>query len=410
MTEMWKSSSSLLILLILCFFGQPAHAGCPLFSDVITHGSYGLADNQGHVLASCNIDTPFIPASIIKIPTALVAFQVLGGGYRFKTELYSDFEHNLYIRGFGDPLLISEEVLLIGEICKQQGLTEIRDIFIDDSVFDLQYQPPGRGTSSNPYDAPIGATVVNFNTVSIRVDKTHNVHSAEPQTPTVPIMKEIGKVRRTGRYQVNICQKSCDLEERMARYTAELFRAQLKKIGIKGKGRFGRKSVPDTARLLHVHFSSKTLEEVLTSMLKYSSNFIANLVYLTIGAEKYGYPATWEKANRAVHDSLVWQLGPATASLIIQEEGSGLSRNNMITGRVMLKVLQQFKPHADMLPMRRRVRTKSGTMKGVYNYAGYLRDGNPYVVLLNQEANTRSTVLDRLKQGRYPKESLEKKL
>jgi hypothetical protein len=38
----------------------------------------------------------------------------------------------------------------------------------------------------------------------------------------------------------------------------------------------------------------------------------------------------------------------------------------------------------------------------VYNYAGYLPDGKTYVILLNQQRNTRRAVLSRLKKGRYP--------
>ena len=396
------ATAHLFIFFILVFFsGQSAVAGCPSFSDVIVNGAYGVADNNGNLLGSCNPDAPLIPASLIKIPTALVALRVLGGDYRFKTEFYLDSGQNLYIRGFGDPFLISEEVLDILNVLHRQGLEKIQDIFIDDTSFALEHQTPGRESSTNPYDAPVGATAVNFNSVSIRVNTKHRVRSAEPQTPTLPIMKKLGQHKRPGRYLINVCKGSCDPEEQMAEFTAQLFRAQLKKVGISSAGSYGRKQVPAGARLLYTHKNSKKLDEVLASMLKFSSNFIANLVYLTVGAEKYGYPATWDKANRAVHNGLVSELGPGTANLIVQEEGSGLSRNNRVTVRAMLKVLHRFKPHADLLRIRRKVPVKSGTMKGIYNYAGYLQDGKPFVILLNQQANTRTAVLDRLKRGRY---------
>lgn len=400
---MGRGVAYLLVAIIVVLSGQSALAGCPSFSDVIANGTYAISDHQGRLLSSCNIDTPFIPASIIKIPTALAALEVLGADYRFKTEFYIDSEQNLYVRGLGDPLLISEEVLMILELLHEQGVKEFNDIFIDDSAFALEHQPPGRGASTNPYDAPIGATVVNFNSVAIRVDKKHHTRSAEPQTPTLPIMKQLGRGRTSGNHLINICRKRCEPEERMARFTAELFRAQMMKAGINGHGSYGRKPVPSNARLLYIHENSKKLDEVLASMLKYSSNFIANLVYLTVGAEQYGYPATWDKADRAVHETLVQALGERTASLIVQEEGSGLSRKNQLTAGAMLNVLQKFTPHAHLLRKRRQALVKTGTMKGIYNYAGYLRDGKPFVIMLNQNANTRSTVLDRLKLGRYPK-------
>jgi D-alanyl-D-alanine carboxypeptidase/D-alanyl-D-alanine-endopeptidase (penicillin-binding protein 4) len=37
-------------------------------------------------------------------------------------------------------------------------------------------------------------------------------------------------------------------------------------------------------------------------------------------------------------------------------------------------------------------------MTGVYNYAGYFPDGKAFVVLLNQQANARAAVLERLQR------------
>ncbi len=393
----------LLVVLLVFAFGRSAHAGCPKFADVIHNGAWAVADKRGNLVGACNIDTPFIPASILKIPTALAALRVLGPEYRFRTELYLDSRDNLYIRGFGDPLLISEEVLAILQNLHSQGVRTINSIYIDDSAFALEYQPPGRETSSNPYDAPIGATVVNFNSVAFRVTHNHHVRSTEPQTPTLPIMRELGSNMSRGRYLINICPGGCQPERTMALLTAQLFRSLQHKAGIGGQGGFGRKKAPAHARLVYFHKNSRKLDEVLASMLKYSSNFIANLLYLTIGAEKYGYPATWAKANRAVHNALVRELGVKTASLIVQEEGAGLSRNNRVTARAMLAVLKKFRPHGELLRQRRHVRIKSGTMKGIFNYAGYLPGGNAFVILLNQQRNTRATVLARIRRGRFPR-------
>jgi D-alanyl-D-alanine carboxypeptidase/D-alanyl-D-alanine-endopeptidase (penicillin-binding protein 4) len=87
------------------------------------------------------------------------------------------------------------------------------------------------------------------------------------------------------------------------------------------------------------------------------------------------------------------------------EEGAGLSWHNRITARAMLQLLKAFAPHADLLRYRYQVLVKSGTMKGIFNYAGYLPGGNPFVILLNQRRNTRRTVLARLKRKTYPQGS-----
>ena len=57
-----------------------------------------------------NADQPFVPASVAKIVTAWLAMEVLGPDYRFETRFYLDRDRVLYIRGGGDPFLISEEL------------------------------------------------------------------------------------------------------------------------------------------------------------------------------------------------------------------------------------------------------------------------------------------------------------
>ncbi|BCO09191.1 D-alanyl-D-alanine carboxypeptidase DacB [Desulfolithobacter dissulfuricans] len=400
----------LLALIALSVSWQAAFAACHFFSDLIRNGGYGVADHRGRIVSSCRPDTPFIPASVIKIPTALAALHILGREYRFRTEFFQDTQNNLYIKGYGDPLLTSEEVALILTRLGEHNVREINSIFIDDSAFALSRQTPGLGKSANPYDAPVGAVFVNFNTVDIIVDGDGKVRSGEEQTPTLPIMRSLalGQEHRLSstqtsvvptHYRVNICQNGCEPREQMARLTAELFRGLQQQSGIPGTGRWARKRVPPDARLVYTHQNSRDLGGVIASMLKFSSNVIANAVYLSCGANRFGYPATWEKAHRAVTEALQAELGADTAAAIIQKEGSGLSRDNRVTARAMLRVLHAFAPYKDLLDSRRGIFLKSGTLEGVYNYAGYLEDGRPFVILLNQQDNTRKTVLARLRQS-----------
>jgi D-alanyl-D-alanine carboxypeptidase/D-alanyl-D-alanine-endopeptidase (penicillin-binding protein 4) len=403
-----KRSTSLIFFQVgvvyccIVVFGQVASAACPSFSKLIRHGAFAVSEINGKIISGCNVDTSFIPASILKIPTALAAFSILGPAYRFKTYLYTDRHNNLYIKGFGDPLLVTEEIELIFTALKLRSVEQINAIYIDNSSFALEHQVPGRELSANPYDAPVGAVSVNFNSVPVRVTRKRHIVSGEKQTPDLPLMQELAQKYRPGRYRINICQEGCNPDAQMARYTIELFRAIQKKNGIAGQGESGIKQVPVDAHLLYAHFSSKNLENMASSMLKYSSNFIANLVYLTCGAEQFGYPATWEKAHKAVDQALIRQLGEKTVKAIIHEEGAGLSRRNRISARTMLAVLKTFEPYAYLLRKKQGCLTKSGSMKGIYNFAGYLPDGKPYVIMLNQLRNTRKSLLKRLRNGQYP--------
>jgi D-alanyl-D-alanine carboxypeptidase/D-alanyl-D-alanine-endopeptidase (penicillin-binding protein 4) len=389
-------------LLFVAFSQAALAAGCPPpYNKLIQNGAYGVSDLQGKIVAGCNLDRPYIPASIIKMPTALAALSILGPSYRFKTRFYLDAQNNLYIQGFGDPLLIPEEIRLIFAEFKRRGLRRINAVYVDSSNFALEHQTPGSEFSDNPYDAPVGPTAVNFNSVPVRVRRGGKVESGEPNTPFLPLMQELAAGYSSGRHRINICKGGCNADREMARYTAELFRALQQEAGIPGQGKTGLKQVPSSARLLYEHRSSKNLLELCSSLLKYSSNFIANLVYLASGAKKFGWPATWSKAERAVEHELIRQLGAATAAAIVHKDGSGLCRDNRITARAMLEVLRRFRPYAGLLRKHGGGPGKSGSMKGVWNYAGYLADGKAYVIMLNQQANQRMAVLRRLQRSTF---------
>ncbi len=392
-------------LVVLFFTVGSAGAACsPPFNKFIRNGGYGVADSKGKIISSCNPDVPYVPASVVKVATALAAFDILGPDYRFTTSFYQDTKKNLYIKGTGDPMLVSDEIRLILKALQEKGIKKINGIYIDPSAFALEHRVPGREDSRNPYDAPVAAVSVNFNSVAVRVTKKKAILSGEKETPLLPIMEELvkGKGYPAGQQRINICEGGCLEEKQTARYAAELFRALQKEVEIAGKGEIAVRLVPKDAKLIYIHKSSKDLKELANSFLKYSSNFISNLVFLTCGAKKYGYPATWAKAERAVNEVLVKQLGKKTAAAFIQKEGAGLFRGNRVTIRAMLELLRVFKPHADLLRNYMGLRGKSGSMKGIYNYVGYLQDGRAYVILLNQRRNQRRAVLARLKKGQYP--------
>ena len=130
----------------------------------------------------------------------------------------------------------------------------------------------------------------------------------------------------------------------------------------------------------------------------YSNNFIANQLFLAVGAARYGYPATWDKGRRAMAAYLGEKHG-LTAEKIRVVEGAGLSRQNRVSPDAMLVLLNAFKPYAGHLPLENGRLVKSGTLQGVYSYAGYFRENDrldSFVLLLNQQDNTRDSLLQAL--------------
>jgi serine-type D-Ala-D-Ala carboxypeptidase/endopeptidase (penicillin-binding protein 4) len=358
-----------------------------------------LLANGGYVVTSKNVllssrhpEQLLVPASIWKIATSLLALETLGADFRFETRFYVDADNNLYIKGMGDPYLISEEAALI--IQRLGGrISRINDIVLDDSAFQLAGAADGAGTSLRAYDVANGALSVNFNTVNLKVSADGGIHSGEPQTPTLPLMRELGRGLPAGAHRINIGGS-----RNILRHTGELFRAFQEQAAIPGGGEIRPGMTPAHLTPVYVHHSTRPLAETIQGLLLYSNNFIANQIFLTCGARHAGYPATWDKGKTALTEFLIDKKGLPPQAVRV-EEGSGLSRRNQITPQAMLSVLTAFKPYAHLLPRDQGRLLKSGTLTGVYAYAGYFQgqeDLDGFVLILNQEKNHRNRLLDLL--------------
>ena len=380
-----KKSRRVGVIGIVCLIFLTSFSAFAGRSDTVSglagRGAVAVADERGKILFVHHGDTSLVPASTLKILTASTALTALGDTYRFVTDFLVSPEGDLTIAGRGDPLLISEEIQHIAAQLKNRGLKDVRDIYLDASFFSSGIVLHGTERSLNPYDAFNGALAVNFNTTFVNVDSNGEVTSAEPQTPITPLAREMArKSGKTGKIRLNLAidRKIC------LRYAGELFRAFLLKAGVETRGEIiPAVSDNDPGDVFYRHQSRFTLTDCIRKLLKYSNNFIANQIFLTAGAEKYGPPATPEKARQAVADHLK-SMGIERLHV---EEGSGLSRRTKITVVQMIKILKEFLPHRDLLVREGDAFFKTGTLKDVQSLAGYLE--NPpegpalFAVLLN---------------------------
>jgi len=376
-------------------------------ATLISNGGYAV-QRHGRLLSSRNAGQPFIPASILKIATGLAALHILGPEYRFGTIFYLNRENDLYIRGGGDPFLISEEVDLILGRLQERGVREINDIVLDDTAFQLTAPADGVGGSDNPYDAENSALAVNFNTVHFTKEPDGTVRSAEPQTPTVPLMAEMGKTMGPGTYRLNITAVAAG-KQVIGRYVGELFRGLQQQKQISGQGSIRRGTAPAGLTPLYEHRSSVTVMEGLERLLLYSNNYIANQFFLVCGMVRFGPPASWEKGRAALREFMDKEMGLGNGT-IFMAEGSGISRRNRITAQAMLLLLDRFEPYCFLLPRAKRdqqdILVKSGTLTGVYSYAGYFiheQELDGFVLILNQKENTRDRLLSLLAKLYYGK-------
>ncbi len=323
--QYFKSAGSLFsIVLIVIFLYPPSSShGSEDSLRLVQNGGY-LVQDSIQTLQHRERDL-FIPASTLKILTCLVALENLGLEYRFETHFFLDDQNNLYIKGFGDPFLTSETILQIATDIAGRGISQIGSLFLDNSSFDLAARSPGGENSTNPYDAPSGALVVNFNALPVLLEGDGTITSGESQTPLLPLMVEFGSRLRPGFHRVNV---NAFLQSRQIppplRYTGELFTAQLQRAGIEVLHGFDQKTVPGGIKPLYIHYSKKSLEEIIRECLKYSNNFIANQLFLVCGTRDFGFPASWEKSRRTfdIFTRMVMNLPPDQIQV---EEGSGLS-------------------------------------------------------------------------------------
>lgn len=374
----------------------------PAIQKHIQNGGYALA-KDGKLLYSSELKTPFIPASTIKLVTSLAALNILDPDHRFKTRFFIDKGNNLTIQGFGDPFLVSEKVTRMAQRIADLGIKKIHDIIIDDHAFALESPPEGSNGSKNPYDVNCSALAVNFNTLPLQIYRGAKIQSPEKQTPYIPLMAQIGTNLSSGYHRVNIdaFPKQGELPNSL-RYSGELFQALLEKQGINVVGSIMHGKRTEDSRPLLDFTASETVEELIESCLLSSNNFMANQLYLALGVQRYGFPATWEKSRLVMADFIAddLQLSPKQITMV---EGSGLSIKNRITPEALLLVLERFRSHASLIPIRYGTHMKSGTLNksGVFCYAGYIPNGkntSSFVILLNQKRNRRDEILKILYQ------------
>jgi len=340
-----------------------------------------LVQEGGRAVVSHNPDRPMVPASTMKVLTALAALETWGRNHRFETDFYTDGAGWLWVKGLADPYLVSEELDLVARGLKAKGVRQVSGIGVDDSYFDRDVEIAGRSSTDNPYDAPVTALAANFNTVSV-VRSGSTVSSAEPQTPLTATAERFGRAGGNGKKRVNLKQRAVAVG-----YFGELLAAKLEAAGIRVEGGQRNAPVPAGAKRVYRHKNSRTLADLVAPTLEYSNNFVANSLFLRLADPDGKGRISMAAAQRAMTDFARRRFGWSDFSI---EDGAGLSRGNRISARQMVDVMEAFAPYRDLMPAQdgnNSVRAKTGTLKGVSCYAGYVRRGSawePFALLINQ--------------------------
>ena len=376
-----------LILLLFVVVSQPISADPleKLRNLVGSHDSVVVASPDGRVLFEKNAAKRLIPASTLKVLTAAAVLHILGSNFRFVTEFYIDPQSNLKVKGYGDPLLISEVLSTFGDALSQK-IGSFHDLVLDDSYFQLPINIPGVNQSFQPYDAPNGALCVNFNTINFKRSSTGQFISAEPQTPLLPFV--LPRIESSELHQERIILSHRNREATY--YAGYLLRYFLAQSGIKSTGEITVGHVSKSSdRLLCKFYSPYSMEDIIEKLLRFSNNFIANQMLISAGAYRSGPPGTLSKGVEMVSAYLTTDLNLKTPTYV---EGSGISRKNRISAKDMLVVLDEFEPFHHLMRKNKREYYKTGSLSGVTSRVGYIESDKgtryKYVVFINTPRKT----------------------
>ena len=346
-----------------------------------------------------NPHVAMVPASTVKVLTALISLQHWGPEHRFSTEFWFDHQRKLLsVRGLGDPFLISEEIAYIATQLAKAGIHEVAKIVTDEHYFSGDININGRDGSNNPYTAANGALAANFNSIALSVTAA-GTKSDEQQTPLTAVGRELATRVAVGRHRLPLATA-----DQGARYFAEILREKLRAIGINGDMAIESGAVSAASQLSYRHESRHTLQQVVTAMLKYSNNFIANQLFLMLSLSDGQAVISTAAAQNAYQHYIQSHFQWRDAVIV---DGAGLSRRNRLSVSQLADVLQVFRPYRELLPAQSAaIMAKSGTLRGVVSYAGYLfrfDAWQPFVFIINAATpyKQRQLIATELSQGDF---------
>ncbi len=399
--------------------GPLAGARCGIFvADVET----------GQAVYARNADVLLNPASNVKLVTSAAALSRLGPEYRFATEFYVDAgsarsqsHRALYVRGRGDPTLLTERLWAIAGDLVHLGIRRIGDLVVDGGFFDAERQGPGfdQESGDKAYLAPTGAASLNWNTVAVTVAPGERGQQARVELEPASDFFEIVNRATTGRpgagRRLSVASIALSGRQRIAvegripagsrvqtvwrkiddpsLYLGQTLRRLLELRGVRMAGRVRSGEVPQGAKLALVA-ESESLAEIVRRLNKTSNNFVAEQILETLGAEAKGAPGGWAKGIAAAEEFLA-EIGVKRGAYVMKN-GSGLNDANRFSARQLVAVLRamwgRFPLQAEYvgsLPVAGRdgtirwrmegseaagrLRAKTGTLDSVTSLSGYVQ-------------------------------------
>ncbi len=377
--------------------------------DELPATSCAAAVGSGRTVLDVRADAPVVPASTMKLLTALAVLTELDPSSTFVTRAVTDtaisggvIDGDLWLVGGGDPVLQTPgyeitwedpdrppphtDLSVLADRVAAAGVTRVTGAVVgDDTRYDGERYPaswPERYLSGGE-SGPLSALSVNDGFTGLADDPDTPQSGVAPGDP--PLL------------------------------AAETFVSLLADRGVAVAGGATVGVSPKEPEVV-AELESPPLAEVVGQALTYSDNTTAELLLKELGLQREGAGSTAAGA-RAVEEVLASLRIPTRDVVVV--DGSGLDPGNRVTCDVLVAVLAEAGPEgvlADGLAvagepgtLRRRLkgtdavgalRGKTGTLAGVSALAGWIDDahGEPvaFALVANGEAPTAQTAQDQL--------------
>jgi serine-type D-Ala-D-Ala carboxypeptidase/endopeptidase (penicillin-binding protein 4) len=293
----------------------------------------------GRRLVAHRAAAPGLPASALKLATALVALDVFGPEHRFSTRLWVSgspdgtgrLAGDVIITGGGDPLLDLDGLMALASGLRAHGVRDVAGRFVlDDAALPRLPQVNPDQPVEAGYNAGIGALSVAFNRVQRPAGGDF----------TIPALRERGPAwrRLPGDRPAVVPVQDAGL------HAALVLRDLAASLGV-GLPEPERGATPAEARLV-ARVDSRPLRDIVQAMLLYSNNQIAEIIGLAATRA-----ATLEASAEAMAQRLRAALPEVDWRGFRVTNHSGLDPAARATADQLLAILELAEARHAILPL-----------------------------------------------------------
>ncbi|MCB9958385.1 MAG: D-alanyl-D-alanine carboxypeptidase/D-alanyl-D-alanine-endopeptidase [Rhodospirillaceae bacterium] len=412
----------------------------PAFDIARAIAAYGFAPEQvgyhvidtatGAILASRNPDSAMIPASVAKVPTTIAALDILGGDYRFRTDVLAGgplvggvVQGDLYLRAGGDPFLTTDDLAELAERLHAAGVLGATGRFVyDATLYPAVSEIDPHQPETAAYNTGVSAFALNFNVVNVHWSRAGGTLAAAATTNT-DTRRVAASTIRFGPVPAGLpwsqfftaaddaAGEAWQLAPALppegedwlpvrqpAPLAAAVFASLAREAGI-ALAAPESGMAPAGAVVLASH-QSRPLSEIVRGVLRFSNNLSAEMVGLAAMRALAGQPLEIAQSGRLMGFWLSERFPGIDWQGFLLDNHSGLSTASRVTSRQLVDLLvsidgQRFGDgeYVDLLRMvpwvgelneERRtaglppvsIRAKSGTMNYAVGLAGLLEPGD----------------------------------